>query len=325
MSTIEKTFNDIWGVNRARNFPNSVMRYWSTITLGPLCLIFVFALTSGPRFEATRNSLADMPLLGNFVMALMPFVILSLLFALFYLAVPNTKVDWRAALVGGAVGGCLWQMNHLFSVLYASKVVTNSQIYGSLSMLPLLLIGLFTSWLILLFGAQVAYNFQNRRTYMQEIQCENVDQDRREFIALRLMTLIGQRFETEQSPPTIQQIADRLDVPPASSAGSSPRSNSPASSWKQTAAPTPDTLPPAPSTASPPWKCCAPCAIAAAMKWRPARNPNARSSARSTTASANPNPTPPATRPSPTSSLVPNGPTTPAEHFGDALRQRQTR
>ena len=213
LSTIEKTFNDIWGVNRSRNFPNSVMRYWSTITLGPLCLIFVFALTSGPRFEATRNSLADMPLLGNFVMALMPFVILSLLFALFYLAVPNTKVDWRAALVGGAVGGCLWQMNHLFSVLYASKVVTNSQIYGSLSMLPLLLVGLFTSWLILLFGAQVAYNFQNRRTYMQEIQCENVDQDGREFIALRLMTLIGQRFETEQSPPSIQQIADRLDIP----------------------------------------------------------------------------------------------------------------
>ncbi len=213
LSTIEKTFNDIWGVTRSRNFPNSVMRYWSTITLGPLCLVFVFALTSGPRFEATRSRLAHMPFIENLVMALMPFVILSLLFALFYLAVPNTKVDWRAALVGGGVGGCLWQMNHLFSVLYASKVVTDSQIYGSLSMLPLLLIGLFTSWLILLFGAQVAYNFQNRRTYMQEIQCENVDQDGREFIALRMMTLIGQRFQTEQPPPTTQQIANALDVP----------------------------------------------------------------------------------------------------------------
>lgn len=213
LSTIEKTFNDIWGVTRARNFPTGFMRYWSTITLGPLCLMFVVALTSGPRFDATRLALAGMPLLGSIITWLMPFMILTLLFALFYIAVPNTKVEWTAALVGGAVGGCLWQMNHLLSVLYASKVVTSNKIYGSLSMFPLLLIGLFTSWLILLFGAQVAYSFQNRRTYMQEIQCENVDQEAKEFVALRLMTWLGQLFEAAEKPPTIQQIADRLDVP----------------------------------------------------------------------------------------------------------------
>lgn len=213
LSTIEKTFNDIWGVTRARNFPNGFMRYWSTITLGPLCLMFVIALTSGPRFDATRQALAGMPLLGSLITGLMPFLILTLLFALFYLAVPNTRVEWTSALVGGAVGGSLWQLNHLFSVLYASKVVTSNKIYGSLSMFPLLLIGLFTSWLILLFGAQVAYSFQNRRTYMPEIQCENVDQEAKEFIALRLMTWLGQLFESAEKPPTLQQIADRLDVP----------------------------------------------------------------------------------------------------------------
>jgi membrane protein len=213
LSTIEKTFNDIWGVTRARNFPTGFMRYWSTITLGPLCLMFVFALTSGARFAATRQALEGMPLLGSLITGLMPFLILSLLFALFYIAVPNTKVEWPAALVGGAVGGCLWQLNHLCSVLYASKVVTTNKIYGSLSMFPLLLIGLFTSWLILLFGAQVAYSFQNRRTYMQEIQSENVDQESKEFIALRLMTWIGQLFKAAEKPPTLQQIADRLDVP----------------------------------------------------------------------------------------------------------------
>lgn len=213
LSTIEKTFNDIWGVTRARNFPTGFMRYWSTITLGPLCLMFVFALTSGPRFDATRKALTGMPLLGSILTWLMPFLILTLLFALFYIAVPNTKVEWTAALVGGAVGGCLWQINHLVSVLYASKVVTTNKIYGSLSLFPLLLIGLFTSWLILLFGAQVAYSFQNRRTYMQEIQCENVDQEAKEFVALRLMTWLGQLFEAAEKPPTIQQIADRLDVP----------------------------------------------------------------------------------------------------------------
>jgi membrane protein len=75
------------------------------------------------------------------------------------------------------------------------------------------MIGLYFSWLILLFGAQVSYAFQNRKAYLQDKLAENVNQRGREFVALRLMTCIGQRFQHGQPPVTIQEISAELGIP----------------------------------------------------------------------------------------------------------------
>ncbi|HWQ92384.1 MAG TPA: YhjD/YihY/BrkB family envelope integrity protein, partial [Clostridia bacterium] len=94
-----------------------------------------------------------------------------------------------------------------------SRVVSNSLIYGSLGLVPVFMIGLYFAWLILLFGAQVAYAFQNRSTYFEEKQAENINQRGREFIALRLMTVVGQHFVRGEPGPTLLQISESLGVP----------------------------------------------------------------------------------------------------------------
>jgi membrane protein len=111
------------------------------------------------------------------------------------------------------VGGLLFHLNNLISVLYVSRVVSNSKIYGSLGLVPVFMIGLYFAWVILLFGAQVAYAFQNRNTYLEEKQVENVNQRGREFVALRLMTTISQRFLLGQLPPTIVDLSRELCIP----------------------------------------------------------------------------------------------------------------
>ena len=118
-----------------------------------------------------------------------------------------------AALVGGIVGGTLWQLNNKLSVLYVSKVASYSQIYSGLAVIPLFLIGMYFSWLILLFGAQVAYAFQNRQSYLQEKQAEGVNQRGREFVALRMITFIAQLFQRGEKPPDVNLIASTLGVP----------------------------------------------------------------------------------------------------------------
>jgi membrane protein len=75
------------------------------------------------------------------------------------------------------------------------------------------MIGLYFSWLILLFGAQVAYAHQNRAAYLQDRQSENINQRGREFIALRLMQCIGSRFVCGERPATVPEMADGLIVP----------------------------------------------------------------------------------------------------------------
>src|SRR5258707_8422806 len=126
---------------------------------------------------------------------------------------PNFIVNWRVELVGGAVGGVFWHLVNLISVLYVSRVVSNSRIYGSLGLIPVFMMGLYSVWLILLFGAQVAYAFQNRASYLEEKQIENINQRGREFVALRLMTCVGQRFLQGERPPDVIEIGHELCVP----------------------------------------------------------------------------------------------------------------
>ncbi len=197
---------------------------FQTITLLPATLDLARAKPEGREAarlnrllleEAYPHSLATKkaPLLESVAFQILPFLVLSIAFAVFYQLMPNTQVKWRAALAGGIVGGTLWQLNNKLSVLYVSKAVTYSKIYGTAGILPLFLIGMYFSWLILLFGAQVAYAFQNRQAYLEEKQAESVHQKGKEFIALRLMTQIARAFDLGERPPTVARLSELVGVP----------------------------------------------------------------------------------------------------------------
>ena len=213
LSRVEETFNDIWGVMRGRNWFVRIVQYWAVISLGPLLLASAMLLASGPYFQTTKSTLGELPFIGGLSFKLLPLVMLWLTFALLYQLVPNTKVRFGAALFGGVVGGSLWHLNNVFGFLYVSRVVANSKMYGSLGLVPVFMAGIYLSWLILLFGAQMAYAFQNREAYLQDKLAENVNQRGREFVALRLMTCIGQRYQHGLPPATIQIMSQELGVP----------------------------------------------------------------------------------------------------------------
>jgi membrane protein len=213
LTRIEETFNDIWGVTRGRNWLRQVELFCTTIMVGPLLLVGAVGLMGGGQFQNVKQFVEQTPFIGGLVFQLLPLVVLWIAFTLVYQLVPNTKVRLSAACVGGIVGGSLWHLNNVFGFLYVSRVVTNSRIYGSLGLLPVFMIGVYFSWAILLFGAQVAYAFQNRQAYLQDKLAENVNQRGREFVALRLMTCIAQRFQLGRSPITIQEISTELGIP----------------------------------------------------------------------------------------------------------------
>jgi membrane protein len=213
LANIEATFNDIWGVTRGRNWLLRVVLYWTTITLGPLLIVAAVGLAGGTQLQTAKHFIHHTPLIGGFIFHLLPLVVLWLAFALIYQLVPNAKVQFGAAMVGGLIGGTLWHLNNVFGFLYVSRVVTYSKMYGGLGLVPVFMAGLYCSWAILLFGAQVAYVFQNRKAYLQEKLVENINQRGREFIALRLMTSICRKFQRAEKPISIQEISIELGIP----------------------------------------------------------------------------------------------------------------
>jgi membrane protein len=213
LGSIESTFNDIWGVARGRNWLSRVQIYCTGIVFAPLLLVGAAALTSGPHLQATQKIIVGLPILGPLIFPVLTLIVIWVMFTLFYQFVPNTKVRFRAALVGAFVSGTVWHVNNLFGFLYVSRVVSNSKIYGSLALVPVFMASVYFSWYVLLFGAQVAYAFQNRKLYLQERIAENVNHRGREFVALRLMTCIGQRFQRGLPPPSSQQMSEELCIP----------------------------------------------------------------------------------------------------------------
>ena len=214
LMTIEQAFNDIWGVQKGRSIWRKVVYYWTTITLGPLLLFLAVYMTGKAEFLSVFNRLELAPWMEKAFLHLTPFVVLWVGFSLMYALMPNTYVRPHAALVGGIVGGTLWQLNNLLNTLYISRVVTYSTIYGSLGIIPVFLAGLYISWLIVLFGAQVSYAAQNVRSYLQHRASERIDQQGRELIACRVVLITCQRFLRGLQPPHVEELSARIGASP---------------------------------------------------------------------------------------------------------------
>lgn len=213
LMTIELTFNDIWGVQKGRSIWRKVVYYWTSITLGSVVLVSAIAVTGTAEFSQAIGKFAFVPGFQRLLLRLAPYVILWVGFAFMYGLMPNTHVRLNAALAGGIVAGTLWQVNSLLSTMYLSRVVTYSKIYGALGILPVFLIGLYFSWLIVLFGAQVSFAVQNVKNYMQQRASEKIDQQGRELLACRMVLQVCHAFLHGQEPPSTQEIADRIHAP----------------------------------------------------------------------------------------------------------------
>src|SRR5439155_12079872 len=130
------TFNDIWGVTRGRSWYTQVVLYWAVISLGPNLLMVALGLTGGEHFEQSKKWLMHLPLIGGMAFKVLPVVVLSFMFAMFYQLMPNTRVQPQAAIAGGVVAGLLWYANNVLGVVFISRVTSNNAIYGSVGMIP---------------------------------------------------------------------------------------------------------------------------------------------------------------------------------------------
>jgi membrane protein len=209
---IEDTFNDIWGVTRGRSWFLQITLYWTIITFGPILLSSTLALSSSAHLEHTRT-FVESSFLAPVIKHLLPITVLSFTLGLFYKLTPNTKVEFNAAMIGGFCAAAAWHFYNQLSFLLATRALSASKLYGSIFLFVLLMGGLYILWVIILFGAQIAYAYQNRTAYLQDRLAENVNQRGREFVALRIMTSLGKRFKEGRCPATVTEISTELGVP----------------------------------------------------------------------------------------------------------------
>jgi len=158
LTTIERSLNRIFGAGRSRSLGRRVLLYWSVVTLGPVLLVTARYL--GGQLISASQRVPGLPWLLAGLGWAGPVVVGIVLLAALYKLMPNTRVPFRAAIGGAVVAVPLWLVAMWGFGLYVGQVAGGS-LYGTLGLLPLFLIWLNVSWLIFLFGAELAHTAVN--------------------------------------------------------------------------------------------------------------------------------------------------------------------
>ena len=153
--TIDRTLNAIWRVRRPRPWGQRLLVYWSALTLGPLVLAGSLTITSY-IVTASRDVVGGG--LHNGVRMFLDgieFLLMALGLAATYHYVPNTRVQWGHAMSGALFASLALEAAKKVLALYLKAVPTYSVVYGAFATFPILLIWIYTAWVIVLLGAVV--------------------------------------------------------------------------------------------------------------------------------------------------------------------------
>ncbi len=253
LTTIEKTFNNIYHVSEGRAFLHRLFNYWALLTLGPILLalgIYVSAkvmenklvrkfvpqsqqqvvtteIAADGLVSADPNAAVVVPAdptqsfakrFGILAAKTVPFLISLIAFFFLYYFLPNTRVSPGSALWGSFVAALIWMLAKGGFAMYVTKFVPQFAVYGVLGIIPLTVMWIYVSWLIVLFGLQLTYATQ----HVKRLDAAEFAKMRRQgkcFLAngqtvIRVMEYVLNAFERkDQKPVSVESVAYRLGMP----------------------------------------------------------------------------------------------------------------
>jgi membrane protein len=157
MMTVESAFNVIWRVRKARPIAQRILVYWAIITLGPILIgvslsISSYLFTRSMAFTGAQHipPVIDWALTG----ASLPLTALA--FTMLYVFLPNCRVEWRDAVIGGITAAIAFELAKRGFGFYVRRIPTYTAVYGAFAAVPLFLLWMYLCWFIALAGAMIA-------------------------------------------------------------------------------------------------------------------------------------------------------------------------
>jgi membrane protein len=222
MSDIEGSFNHIWGMSSGRPLLSKVASYTAVLTWGPLFLILSFVITGWAKSVVAEPSqvmisswaiLWIYDVLRSVLLGLvLPVFFLWLMLLGLYLWMPNTRVRRRPSMMGSLIAALLLHAAKWAFGMYVVNVVSYDRVYGTLSVVPVMLIWLYVSWVIILFGAEVAFTIQNFRDLTSKAERERRGIRLRLYYAVRTVYTVCRRFTLGESPEVLDELASEFQI-----------------------------------------------------------------------------------------------------------------
>jgi len=160
MNTIDGALHRIFRVHRRRALLRRLLVYSAVLTFGPILIGAGLWMTT--QLVVDSVGWLELDEGGRAVLRLLPFIYTCVALTLLYVLVPNRRVGLARAASGGIIAGVLFEFAKRGFGLYLAHFPTYTMIYGALAVVPLLLIWMYLSWVIVLFGATLTASLLER-------------------------------------------------------------------------------------------------------------------------------------------------------------------
>jgi membrane protein len=218
LNHIERSFNDIWEIKVGRSWGRKFGDYLSIMLISPIFIIMSGSLTVfiTTQVEQITQRIALLGMFSpaiSFLLKFIPYALIWALFTFLYIVMPNTKVNFKAGLLGGVVAGTIYQIAQWVYISFQVGAARYNAIYGSFAALPLFLMWVQISWWIVLFGAELSFANQNVDTYEYEPDCHKISPAYKRLLTLQIAHLLVKNFWNGKKPLTYSQISNHLNMP----------------------------------------------------------------------------------------------------------------
>src|SRR4051812_37877916 len=208
LRNLDGSLNEIWNVRRDRKLWVRILIYVVILLLGPLMVAASLAGSSELRAAVLQTQL---PYTQTLV-ALFPWLASVFAFTLLYKLAPAAAVRIRSAFAGGLVAGLGWQLAQRAFTAFGAQIFRINPIYGSLGAAPLFLSWIYVSWIMVLFGARLAYAVEHA-SYLRVYGHLGDTPRTRELIAAQIAHQVTLAHYRGQPAPTARDLSRKLDVP----------------------------------------------------------------------------------------------------------------
>lgn len=215
LATIRKNFNEIWGVQAEYGLMKNIGTYTSVLVLGTLLIGASFALSTWFNSRIGEIEIRQITAVVQFFVRRFPTVFMLVAFMLMITQVPAERVQFSSAMLGAAVGAGLWEAAKAFFAFWVETSTRNSVIYGSLALIPIVLLWLYVGWNIVLFALEVSYVHQHIQRSTAENYVPVTCHAERLLLGLGLFLRIAKRFQEGRETATLAELSNRFLVSPS--------------------------------------------------------------------------------------------------------------
>lgn len=216
MRKIESSFNYIWAVKRGRSWSSRISEYLFAVIVSPLLLFLSISITSSVNTIFFERFLTNLSY-GGFIVAaialIAPVLLMSLAFAFAYSFLPNTKVQFSSAFIGGLVTTIIWKlMGSVFQGIFMSAA--RESIYLAFATAIAVLFFAYFGWLAALIGSSIAFYHQHPAKARTGREKTILSISQQEELSLALASAIIRRFHQGLDALDEEQLAESMSSNP---------------------------------------------------------------------------------------------------------------